>query len=73
MKKAFFLGLLIFSLLANISVGVVILRHWWWKPGNFEAQLARECPVISKADMKKMSQILVKNGKTGDHQDQTGA
>ena len=65
MKKAFFVGLLIFSLLANISVGAVILRHWWLKPGNFEAQLARECPVISKADMKKMSQFWSKTAKQG--------
>ncbi|MGA8830350.1 MAG: periplasmic heavy metal sensor, partial [Desulfomonilaceae bacterium] len=65
MKKAFFVGLLIFSLLANISVGVVIVRHWWWKPGDFEAQLTRECPVISSADMKKMSQIWSKTAKQG--------
>jgi len=65
MKKAFFVGLLIFSLLANISVGVVIVRHWWWNPGDFEAQLSRECPVISSADMKKMSQIWSKTAKQG--------
>ncbi len=65
MKRAVFIGLLIFSLLANVSVGVVVFRHWWFKPGNFEAELTRECPVISSADMKRMSQIWSKTAKQG--------
>ncbi|MGC8659985.1 MAG: periplasmic heavy metal sensor [Desulfomonilaceae bacterium] len=65
MKRVFFIGLLVFSLLANISVGVVILRHWWFQPGNFEAELAKQCPVISSEDMKRMSQIWSKTAKQG--------
>ncbi|MGC8602889.1 MAG: periplasmic heavy metal sensor [Desulfomonilaceae bacterium] len=65
MKKLFFVGLLVFSLLANISAGVVIARHWWQTPTNFETQLSKECPIISNDDIKKMSPIWSRKAKQG--------
>ena len=65
MKKVFFVGLLIFSLLVNISVGVIIARHWLQRPAKFAAELSKECPVISSDDIKKMSQIWSREAKLG--------
>lgn len=54
MKKAFFVGLLIFSLLVNISVGVVIARHWWHVQKRTVINLT-ECPALSSDDVQKIS------------------
>lgn len=54
MKRAFFVGLLVFSLLVNASVGVVIARHWWHEK-KFTAIELTDCPALSTEDVKKIS------------------
>lgn len=54
MKRAFFVGLLMFSLLVNASVGVVIARHWWHEK-KFTAIESTECPALSTEDVKNIS------------------
>ncbi|MFH0959882.1 MAG: periplasmic heavy metal sensor [Pseudomonadota bacterium] len=55
MKKAFFVGLLIFSLLINLSVGIVVVRHWWFKPDTRNNDILRACPALSSQDVKNIS------------------
>ncbi len=55
MKKAFFVGLLIFSLLVNVSVGIVIARHWWLKQESRDRDMLYECPALSSQDIKSIS------------------
>jgi hypothetical protein len=54
MKRAFFVGLLVFSLLVNASVGVVIARHWWHEK-KYNAIESTECPALSREDLQKIS------------------
>lgn len=55
MKKAFFIGLLVFSLLLNISVGIVVARHWWFKQDTRDRNWLRSCPALSDQDVETIS------------------
>lgn len=64
MKRAFFVGLLIFSLLVNASVGVVIARHWWHEK-KYNAIESTECPALSSEDVQKISKSWSGDTKMG--------
>jgi len=55
MKKVFFVGLLVFSLLINVSVGIVIARHWWLKHDTPDKDMLSSCPALSSQDVKSIS------------------
>lgn len=64
MKKGLFVGLLIFSLLINVSVGIVIARHWWHVQKRTVMD-PTECPALSGDDVQKISQTWSGPSKIG--------
>jgi len=55
MKKVFFAGLLVFSLLINVSAGIVIAKHWWLKHDSRDKDMLSSCPALSSQDVKSIS------------------
>ena len=61
MKRAFFAGLMIFSLLVNASVGVVIARHLWHEKKYNTIESRTECPALSSErpeDFEKAGRVI---------------
>lgn len=67
MKRALFIGILVFSLLLNLTVAVVIGWHVWIDRRNATPPVA-ECPMLNESDFKQISQVWSKQARSGVHE-----
>lgn len=63
MKRGFFIGVFVFSLLLNLTVAVVIGWHYWVVRQNVAPPVA-ECPALSESDFRNISQVWSKQARS---------
>lgn len=67
MKKTVFMGILVFSLLLNLTVAGVVGWHHLVQKRNISLPIA-DCPMLSESDFKQISKVWSKQARSGLHE-----